>query len=139
MPAYCCITVAVTTSFVTIINLKLIVQGPKRPYKHKDPTNHDFWYPPCIGPWNQNIRSLCLCGLLGPDYRRAEREERLLLRREVGPSSSPCTGNAPKWKLGINRSVVMFLVWDCHCEAANPDWYMLQVIQSLAFDIYACS
>ena len=35
-------------------------------YKHKDPTNHGFWYPPYTGPWNQNVRSLCLCGLFGP-------------------------------------------------------------------------
>ena len=21
------------------------LQGPKRPHKHKDPTNHEFWYP----------------------------------------------------------------------------------------------
>ena len=39
---------------------------PKRPHKHKDPTNHGFWYPPYIGPWNQNVRSSCLGGLLGP-------------------------------------------------------------------------
>ena len=40
----------------------------KRPHKHEAPTNHDFWYPPYIGPWNQNVRSLCLCGLLDPEY-----------------------------------------------------------------------
>ena len=37
--------------------------GPKdikRPHKHKDRTDHAFWYPPCIGPWNQHVRSLCL-------------------------------------------------------------------------------
>ena len=34
--------------------------------KHKDPTNYDSWYPPYIGPWKQKVRSLCLCGLLGP-------------------------------------------------------------------------
>ena len=33
---------------------------------HKDPTKHDFWHLPYIGPWNQNVRSLCLCGVLGP-------------------------------------------------------------------------
>ena len=41
-------------------------EWPKRSHKHKDSTNHDNWYPPSIGPWNQNVRSLCLCGLLGP-------------------------------------------------------------------------
>ena len=35
-------------------------KGPKRPHKHKDPTRHDFSFPPCIGPWNQTVRSLCL-------------------------------------------------------------------------------
>ena len=25
-------------------------EGATRPQKHKDPTNHDFWYPPHIGP-----------------------------------------------------------------------------------------
>ena len=34
--------------------------------KHKDPTARDFWYPPYVGPWHKNVRSLCLCGLLGP-------------------------------------------------------------------------
>ena len=34
------------------------IQRPKRPHQHKDPTKHDFSYPPCIGPWNQNVRSL---------------------------------------------------------------------------------
>ena len=43
----------------------------KRPQKHKDLTKHDSWYPPHIVPWNQNLRSLCLCGLLGP-YISAE-------------------------------------------------------------------
>ena len=39
--------------------------GPKRRRKDKDPRNHDFWYPPYPGPWNQHVGSLCLCGLLG--------------------------------------------------------------------------
>ena len=34
--------------------------------KHEDPARHDFWYPPSTGPWNQNVTSLCLCGLSGP-------------------------------------------------------------------------
>ena len=38
-------------------------------YEHGDPTNHGFWNPPCLGPWNQNVGSLCLCGLWGPDSR----------------------------------------------------------------------
>ena len=29
-------------------------------------TNHDFWYCPDTGLWNQNVRSLCLFGVLGP-------------------------------------------------------------------------
>ena len=35
-------------------------------FRHKDPTNHGFWYPSYIGPGNQNVRFFCLCGLLGP-------------------------------------------------------------------------
>ena len=31
--------------------------GPKRPFKHKDPTIHDFWNPPCVGP--QKTISIC--------------------------------------------------------------------------------
>ena len=42
------------------------MRAAKRPHKHKDPTNHDVWYLPYIGPRNQNVRSLCLCSLLGP-------------------------------------------------------------------------
>ena len=41
-------------------------RAPKDHTTHKDPTNHDFWYAPDLEPWNQNVRSLCLCGLLGP-------------------------------------------------------------------------
>ena len=33
---------------------------------HKDPAAHDFWYLLYIGPWNQNVRSSCLCGPFGP-------------------------------------------------------------------------
>ena len=35
-------------------------------YEHKDLTIHGVWLPPYIGPWNSNVRSLCLCGLWGP-------------------------------------------------------------------------
>ena len=34
-------------------------------YEDKDPTNHGFWNPRCLGPWNKKGGSLCLCGLLG--------------------------------------------------------------------------
>ena len=43
-----------------------LLKRPKRPHKHQDPSEHDFWYPPYIGAWNQNVRSSCSCGLLGP-------------------------------------------------------------------------
>ena len=39
--------------------------GPKRLHKHKDPTKQYIGDSPCIGPLNQNVTSLCLCGLLG--------------------------------------------------------------------------
>ena len=46
---------------------RVLYQGPKRPHKHKDATHHDFRFPACIGPWNQNVRSLCyilLCHMI---------------------------------------------------------------------------
>ena len=30
-------------------NPSFIKKGPKRPHKHKDATNHDFWYPLVLG------------------------------------------------------------------------------------------
>ena len=33
---------------------------------YKDPTNLVSGIPPYTGPWNQDVRSLCLCGLVGP-------------------------------------------------------------------------
>ena len=42
-------------------NLELRI-GPNRPQIHKNPTQLDFWYPPFVGPWNQDVRSLCLAG-----------------------------------------------------------------------------
>ena len=36
------------------------VSGPKRPHKHKDPTKHDCLVSPHFGPWNRDLRSLCL-------------------------------------------------------------------------------
>ena len=42
------------------------VGGLSRRLLNKDPTDHGFWYPPSIGPCNQNVGSLCSCGLLGP-------------------------------------------------------------------------
>ena len=47
---------------MTILLVKFKV--PRRSHKHKGPTNHDFWFPPDTGPFEQNVRSLCLCGLL---------------------------------------------------------------------------
>ena len=41
-------------------------RAPKRPHKHVVILHHDFWFPPSIGPWNQAVRSLCFCGVLGP-------------------------------------------------------------------------
>ena len=40
--------------------------GPLLRPQKADPPNHDFWYPPLYRPWNQNVRSLCLCGRLAP-------------------------------------------------------------------------
>ena len=40
------------------------IWGPQGPHKHKDPTNHGFWYPAYIMPWSQHVRALCSCGPL---------------------------------------------------------------------------
>ena len=41
------------------VMMEVWVQGaPRRPCRRKDPTNHDFWYPPYGGPLNQNEISL---------------------------------------------------------------------------------
>ena len=34
-------------------------------HDYKDPTKHDFWHSPGIGPWNQMVRSLRVCGFWG--------------------------------------------------------------------------
>ena len=39
----------------------------KTSHKHKDPTNHEFWYPPDIGPWSQELRSLSSQRVQVPD------------------------------------------------------------------------
>ena len=35
-----------------------------RSHRHEDPTNHGSWNP--HGPWKENVRAFCLCGLWGP-------------------------------------------------------------------------
>ena len=54
------------------MKVSLIGQGSKRPHKHKDPPKHDVGYIPHIGPWNQDVRSLCCCALLGPYWSCAQ-------------------------------------------------------------------
>ena len=46
---------------------------PKRPQKYKDATNHDFWYPSYVWPWNQNLRSFILTVSFGPCRHPASR------------------------------------------------------------------
>ena len=41
-----------------------LARGSKN--QHKDATKHESWYPPFTGLQNRNVRSSCLCGLLGP-------------------------------------------------------------------------
>ena len=45
-------------------------RGPKVHVKFKDPTNPGFWNPPCLGPQNQHVGSLRLCGLWGGPLRK---------------------------------------------------------------------
>ena len=40
--------------------------NPKRPHKHKDPTSHNFWYPPHSGRCIQKAGSLCSWAPWGP-------------------------------------------------------------------------
>ena len=42
------------------------IEEPKGPHKHKDPTDHGFWNPRCLGPKNQTAGSFCLYGSLAP-------------------------------------------------------------------------
>ena len=65
-----------TCSLEYIVCLEYMVYG-----RYRDPTKHDFWYPPYIEPWNQNTRSLRLCGLLRP-YRH-------LFQRSMGSPLRP--------------------------------------------------
>ena len=46
-----------------LANKRSIHGGPKKPHEQKDPLNQGFWNPLCLGPWKQNLGSLCLCGL----------------------------------------------------------------------------
>ena len=39
-------------------------------HEHKDSTNRSLRNPPCLGPRNQNVGSLCLCALSGPYIRK---------------------------------------------------------------------
>ena len=39
---------------------------PQKQPEHENLARHAFWYPPYVWPWNQNLRSLCLCGLWVP-------------------------------------------------------------------------
>ena len=42
-----------------------MLSGPKEHKNIQDPTNHGFWNPAPPGPQDQNLGSLCLCGLWG--------------------------------------------------------------------------
>ena len=58
--------------------------------KSKDPAKHNFWYPPDLESWNQNVRSICFVilwaprstctfsyqGCLGIDRRLSEQTQR---------------------------------------------------------------
>ena len=39
-----------------------ILLGAKETHKHKDRTNHDFWYPASIGPWSQKVMPMQFLG-----------------------------------------------------------------------------
>ena len=54
--------------FCSVAGLVSRYTMPQRPHqlKQKVPTNQGFWNPICLGRQNQNVGSLCLCGLWGP-------------------------------------------------------------------------
>ena len=52
---------------LTLARFATQLRARKNPDKQKDPTRHDFSYTPDTGPQNQDVRSFCLCGLLGSD------------------------------------------------------------------------
>ena len=77
-------TVSYTSNTPRRMILVTTFWGLKRPHKHEHPTNHDNWYPPYLGPWNQNVRSLCLRGLWGLYFR-------LYLLSQGGPAGGSCS------------------------------------------------
>ena len=38
----------------------------KSPHKRKDPTQHDVWHPPHLGPWNHEVKCPMLMWSFGP-------------------------------------------------------------------------
>ena len=75
--------------------------GPQRPHRRKDPTQHDLWHPPFVGPWNQNAKSLCLRGLVFWAPTEAPQKRQLIVSIGTGIS-----GNVPS--LGSHAYVVAF-------------------------------
>ena len=57
-----------------------------RPHKHKHPTKHDVFCPSYIGPWNQNMSSLCFMWSLRPlEEKREEFREGRFVPLLSGP------------------------------------------------------
>ena len=79
-----------------MIVLGVLVEGPKRPHKHKDPTNHAFWYPPDAGSWNQNVRSLCFCDLWAPVVALRWQRRLPYITASQGRDWAPVLGTGPK-------------------------------------------
>ena len=75
------------------LNLGDCACGSKKPHKHKDATNHGFWYLQCLGPQNQDVASLYLCG-----FAHLQRRQPWLLGPELAASchlQSPHLAQAP--------------------------------------------
>ena len=74
-------------------------EAAQGPHKHKDPRKHDFWYPPSIGPWSQNLRSLCLCGLCCPfrGLQLAPKRQQTISARGASMSTSCGCWRRQQW------------------------------------------
>ena len=82
-------------------------------YRHKDPTDHDFWYPPCFGPSNQKVDlmfSLSL-GLLSKALPPALNvaEDSPHMAQDLPKKDSPKGFKRPKGQSGNQGSKWLFL------------------------------
>ena len=127
-----------TTS--SALDICLEVWGPGvaelRPHKHNDPIKHEFWYPPCVGPWNQNVRSFCLCRMLGSWLFRVWRVWQTLATPDClreGSTQAPWIlhedlGTTHKYKLPYRTPWPSF-IRPCYHYLDYGIWGLLEVLK----------